>query len=102
MRWAAPPTITVNAGSVEEWEVENWTNELHAFHVHQVHFRVLEVNGKKQIDPQLLDVVNVPYATPSDITGASGPVVPGRVRIKLFFPEELGGRHPVPLPSGRP
>jgi FtsP/CotA-like multicopper oxidase with cupredoxin domain len=88
------PAITVNGGTTEEWVVENWTNELHAFHMHQLHFRVLEVDGKKQSDPQLLDVVNVPYATPSDVTGATGPVVPGRVRIKLYFPEELAGDIP--------
>jgi FtsP/CotA-like multicopper oxidase with cupredoxin domain len=88
------PAITVNGGTTEEWVVENWTNELHAFHMHQLHFRVLEVDGKKQPDPQLLDVVNVPYATPSDVTGATGPITPGRVRIKLYFPEELAGDIP--------
>jgi FtsP/CotA-like multicopper oxidase with cupredoxin domain len=88
------PAITVNGGTTEEWEVENWTNELHAFHIHQLHFRVLAVNGKPQTDPQLLDVVNVPYATPGDVTTATGPVVPGRVRIKLYFPEELAGDIP--------
>jgi FtsP/CotA-like multicopper oxidase with cupredoxin domain len=84
------PAIAVNGGTTEEWVIENWTNELHAFHIHQLHFRVLEVDGKKQSDPQLLDVVNVPYATP----GATGPVTPGRVRIKLYFPEELAGDIP--------
>jgi FtsP/CotA-like multicopper oxidase with cupredoxin domain len=88
------PAITVNGGTTEEWDIENWTNELHAFHIHQLHFRVLEINGKTQSDPQLLDVVNVPYATPSDVTGATGPVVPGRLRIKLYFPEELAGDIP--------
>ena len=42
-----PPAITVHAGTTEEWIVENWTNELHAFHIHQVHFRLLEVDGEK-------------------------------------------------------
>jgi FtsP/CotA-like multicopper oxidase with cupredoxin domain len=88
------PAITVNGGATEEWTIENWTNELHAFHIHQLHFRVLEINGKKQTDPQLLDVVNVPYATPNDVTGAAGPVIPGRVRVKLYFPEELAGDIP--------
>jgi FtsP/CotA-like multicopper oxidase with cupredoxin domain len=86
-----PPTITTHAGAVEEWIVENWTNELHAFHVHQVHFRVLEINGEKLADPPLQDTVNVPFATSGDVTDGSIPVVPGRVRIKLMFPEELAG-----------
>ena len=94
------PAITVAGGTTEEWVVENWTNELHAFHIHQLHFRVLEIDGKPQSEPQLLDVVNVPFATPgpqgtpADITGATGPVVPGRVRIKLYFPEALAGDIP--------
>jgi FtsP/CotA-like multicopper oxidase with cupredoxin domain len=83
------PTVTVPAGTTEEWVVENWTRELHAFHVHQLHFRVLEVGGQKQPNPELLDVVNVPYATNTDKPGA--PVIPGRVRIKLYFPEAMAG-----------
>jgi FtsP/CotA-like multicopper oxidase with cupredoxin domain len=83
------PTLSVSAGTTEEWVIENWTRELHAFHVHQLHFRVLEVNGQKQADPQLLDVVNVPFAT--DIDKPTAQTIPGRVRIKLYFPEDLAG-----------
>jgi FtsP/CotA-like multicopper oxidase with cupredoxin domain len=83
------PTLSVPAGTTEEWVVENWTRELHAFHVHQLHFRVMEINGQKQPDPQLLDVVNVPFATNIDTPGAT--TIPGRVRIKLYFPEDLAG-----------
>jgi FtsP/CotA-like multicopper oxidase with cupredoxin domain len=90
----APPAITVKAGSVEEWVIENWTNELHAFHIHQVHFRVLEINGRAVPNPPLLDVVNVPYATPGATAAGDGGVVPGRVRIKVRFPDELAGDIP--------
>ncbi len=86
-----PPTITTHAGAVEEWVVENWTNELHAFHIHQLHFRVLEINGVKLSDPPLQDTVNVPFATSGDVNDGTIPVTPGRVRIKLMFPEELAG-----------
>ena len=89
-----PPAITVHAGTTEEWIVENWTNELHAFHIHQVHFRLLEVDGEKVPDPPLLDVVNVPYATATGYHSKEGPVRPGRVRIKLTFPEMLAGDIP--------
>jgi FtsP/CotA-like multicopper oxidase with cupredoxin domain len=88
-----PPTITVPAGSVEEWTVENWTNEVHAFHIHQVHFRVLSVNGQSVADAALLDTVTVPAAAPADVTTASL-VAPGRVRIKLLFPASLAGDIP--------
>jgi len=90
----APPAITVEAGRTEEWVVENWTNELHAFHIHQVHFRLLEINGEKVADPPLLDVVNVPYATATGYHSPEGPVRPGRVRIKLTFPEAFAGDIP--------
>jgi FtsP/CotA-like multicopper oxidase with cupredoxin domain len=89
----APPTMTTQAGSVEEWVLENWTQELHAFHIHQVHFRVLEVNGVKEKNPPLLDVVNIPYAKPASAKKGA-PLVPGRVRIKLEFPPELAGDIP--------
>jgi FtsP/CotA-like multicopper oxidase with cupredoxin domain len=89
-----PPAITVGAGTTEEWVVENWTNELHAFHIHQVHFRLLEVDGEKVADPPLLDVVNVSYATATGYHSKEGPVRPGRVRIKLTFPEKLAGDIP--------
>jgi len=89
-----PPAITVKAGTTEEWLVENWTNELHAFHIHQVHFRVLAVDGNAVNDPPLLDVVNVPYATATGYHSKEGPVRPGRVRIKLYFPQSLAGDIP--------
>jgi len=88
------PAFTTRAGSVEEWVVENWTNELHAFHIHQLHFRLLEVNGKPEANPPLLDVVNVPRASGADVTTQTGEVIPGRVRIKLAFPEDLAGDIP--------
>ncbi len=88
------PAITVRAGTTEEWMIENWTNELHAFHIHQVHFRVLEVDGEPVAEPPLLDVVNVPYATANGYHSKEGPMRPGRVLIKLSFPSRLSGDIP--------
>jgi FtsP/CotA-like multicopper oxidase with cupredoxin domain len=89
-----PPAITVRAGTAEEWTIENWTNELHAFHIHQVHFRVLEIDGEPVTQPPLLDVVNVPYATATGYHSKEGPIRPGRVRVKLYFPARLSGDIP--------
>jgi FtsP/CotA-like multicopper oxidase with cupredoxin domain len=89
-----PPAISVRAGTTEEWIIENWTNELHAFHIHQVHFRVLAIDGKAVTNAPLLDVVNVPYAEATGYHSKEGPVRPGRVRIKLYFPESLAGDIP--------
>jgi FtsP/CotA-like multicopper oxidase with cupredoxin domain len=90
----SPPAISVRAGTTEEWIIENWTHELHAFHIHQVHFRVLSIDGKPVVNPPLLDVVNVPYAEATGYHSKEGPVRPGRVRIKLSFPESLAGDIP--------
>jgi FtsP/CotA-like multicopper oxidase with cupredoxin domain len=90
----SPPAISVRAGTTEEWVIENWTNELHAFHIHQLHFRVLTIDGKPVPERPLLDVVNVPYAEATGYHSKEGPVRPGRVRIKLYFPESLAGDIP--------
>ena len=90
-RMGDAPAITVQAGTTEEWIIENWTRELHTFHIHQVHFRVLEVDGQALAEPPLLDVVEVPYATAA---GADGTLRPGRVRVKMSFPDELAGDIP--------
>ena len=37
---AAPPAIVAHAGTVEAWTLVNETYEVHAFHIHQVHFIV--------------------------------------------------------------
>jgi len=90
-----PPNFSVRAGVVEEWDIENWTRELHAFHTHQVHFRVLAVNGKPLADPPLRDVINVPFATPIDTSKPDGVLKPGIVRIKIVFPPEFVGDVPI-------
>lgn len=54
-----PPAIVTRQGSVEEWTVENTSLETHAFHIHQIHFLVLEENGVP-ISGQYRDTVIVP------------------------------------------
>ncbi len=55
------PNITVHQGDVEDWIVENRTQEVHAFHIHQTHFIVLEWNGVPVYEPFLRDTTNVAY-----------------------------------------
>ena len=55
-----PPAITTTVGEVEDWTIENRSGETHAFHIHQIHFRFMAVNGVAQVDPQLQDTVVVP------------------------------------------
>jgi FtsP/CotA-like multicopper oxidase with cupredoxin domain len=40
------PVITTKVGAVEDWTIENRALETHAFHIHQIHFLVLAVDGK--------------------------------------------------------
>ncbi len=40
-----PPAITTTQGAVEDWTIQ-CTSETHAFHIHQIHFLLLAVNGK--------------------------------------------------------
>src|SRR6185312_5047565 len=58
-----PPAITTTKGAVEEWRIENHTEELHAFHMHQIHFLVTAINDKKirKEKQQLYDVFVVPF-----------------------------------------
>ena len=41
-----PPKIVTQKGAVEDWTIENRTAEVHAFHIHQIHFQVIAVDGK--------------------------------------------------------
>ena len=52
--------LKVPLGSIEEWTVRNSSEELHVFHLHQVHFQVLSVNGSPMPFSSLVDTVNVP------------------------------------------
>lgn len=53
--------IVAKQGDVEDWIIENRSNELHAFHIHQVHFMLLEYLGRPVNEPFLRDTVNVPF-----------------------------------------
>jgi FtsP/CotA-like multicopper oxidase with cupredoxin domain len=55
------PEIVAQQGTVEDWIIENRSNELHAFHIHQLHFLLLEYMGRPVNENFLRDIVNVPY-----------------------------------------
>jgi FtsP/CotA-like multicopper oxidase with cupredoxin domain len=72
------PNIVVHQGDVEDWIIENRSPELHAFHIHQVHFQVREWLGLAVNEPFLRDTINVPFYLP---TMADFP----RVRLRMDF-----------------
>jgi FtsP/CotA-like multicopper oxidase with cupredoxin domain len=58
------PNLIVHQGEVEDWIIENRSSELHAFHIHQLHFEIVEWLGVAVNEPFLRDTINVPYWTP--------------------------------------
>ncbi len=57
----APPSIVVHAGTVEQWTIQNQSKMDHAFHIHQIHFRTLAINGSPVTDYTERDTINVPH-----------------------------------------
>ncbi len=55
------PNIIAQQGTVEDWIIENRSSELHAFHIHQLHFLLLDYLGRPVNENFLRDTVNVPY-----------------------------------------
>jgi FtsP/CotA-like multicopper oxidase with cupredoxin domain len=58
-----PPAITTTQGSVEDWTIQNRAEENHEFHLHQVHFLLMAVNGVP-VPPsqqQYYDTIQVPF-----------------------------------------
>jgi len=51
---------TVNLGDVEEWTIRNASDEMHTFHIHQLDFQVVEVDGRQVPFIGVQDNVNVP------------------------------------------
>ena len=72
------PNLTVTVGDVEDWIIENRSKELHAFHIHQLHFLLEEVNGQPVAEPFLRDIVNVGYWNGTDAKYPS-------VRLRMDF-----------------
>jgi len=58
---ATTPNIVAQQGTVEDWIIENRSRELHAFHIHQLHFLLLEYMGRPVNENFVRDTVNVPY-----------------------------------------
>jgi FtsP/CotA-like multicopper oxidase with cupredoxin domain len=55
------PNIIVHQGDVEDWIIENRSSEVHAFHIHQLHFELVAWLGTPVNEPFLRDTVNVPF-----------------------------------------
>jgi FtsP/CotA-like multicopper oxidase with cupredoxin domain len=74
----AKPMVHARVGTYQHWRIVNRSDELHPFHIHQVHFLTYAVNGMQLANPQWLDTVNVPYRGTVDvIMDFTNPVISG-------------------------
>jgi suppressor of ftsI len=74
----SPPMLTVHVGSYQHWRVTNETNEVHPFHIHQVHFLVYSENGKRLPQTEWLDTVNVaPRGSVDLVMDFTDPIIRG-------------------------
>ena len=79
---ADPPMVTLATGTFRHWRVVNATNELHPFHIHQVHFLFYSQNGDRVSTPEWLDTVNVPVKGSVDLMmDFTDPIIKG---VSLF------------------
>ena len=80
------PNIVVRQGEVEDWIIENRSTELHAFHIHQLHFEVLDWLGLAVNEPFLRDTINIPFFSPRAMQAF--PTV--RLRMDFRDPNTVG------------
>src|SRR5579862_9301298 len=78
------PVITTKVGAVEDWTIENRALETHAFHIHQIHFQVLEVDGKPVTNQDFRDTIEIPYWS------GTGPYHSVKVRMDFRDPTIAG------------
>ncbi len=78
---AGPPSIVAHAGTVEEWTLENDSDEVHAFHIHQVHFVVESIDGQAQPDPHWVDTFDIPPQG----RGNAGQAHPSQTKVLIDF-----------------
>jgi FtsP/CotA-like multicopper oxidase with cupredoxin domain len=79
------PDIIAKQGEVEDWIIENRSPELHAFHIHQLHFMLVAWDGVPINEPFLRDTINVPFHSAADLQYPS-------VRLRMDFrdPNTIG------------
>ncbi len=81
---SSPPNIVLHQGAVEAWTVENRSAEDHVFHIHQLHFRVLAIDGTPVHDGEIRDTINVPHWS------GKGPFPSVRLLMDFRDPEIVG------------
>jgi suppressor of ftsI len=72
------PVIRANVGGLEHWQVVNSTDEVHPFHIHQIHFLVFAEDGKRELAPAWRDTFDIqPQSTVDLIMDIRSPAIRG-------------------------
>jgi FtsP/CotA-like multicopper oxidase with cupredoxin domain len=69
----------------EDWLVENSTLEIHAFHMHQIHFRDITTDSADPDQQPVLDTVTLPAAAAIGAAPNSQPGAPGWLKLRMTF-----------------
>lgn len=83
-RMGQPPNIVLHQGDVEDWTVENRAPEDHVFHIHQIHFHVLQIDGKPVNENAWRDTINLPA------WDGTGPYPSVKLRMDFRDPNTVG------------
>ncbi len=78
------PVIVTKVGAVEDWTIENRALETHAFHMHQIHFQMMEVDGKPVAEKDMRDTIDIPFWE------GKGPFHSVKVRMDFRDPTTAG------------
>ncbi len=79
-----PPAIKTKIGAIEDWTVSNQTAEPHAFHIHQLHFLVMAIDGQPLAQPYMADTITIPE------WAGSGPYHNATLRMDFSDPNIAG------------
>lgn len=86
------PQVTVHLHGqnsvTEEWTIENATLEIHAFHIHQVHFRDITSGSTNPDLTPVLDTDTVPAAQLVGNYASGYPGAPGVIKLLLTFTQQ--------------
>jgi FtsP/CotA-like multicopper oxidase with cupredoxin domain len=78
-----PDSVVVNKGAIEDWRVVNLDAEAHVFHIHQLHFQVLNSPNNKEEVSTMRDTINIP--------GWNGQGIPVFTKLRMDFRGDIAG-----------
>ena len=79
-------------GTCEEWRIENKTDDLHPFHLHENSFQLIAINDVKQDPVGIWDT----FAIPPAVTGGPNGSLTIRVRFKQWYGKTVFHCHVLP------